>query len=237
MIQCQWCQAQNPPDATSCQTCGAASTSGTRSATPVGARRPGCDMTEFKFSGRHLHQGRGELVPVAEIFLHPQGSASTSSITCCCGRNESVPLSSLNTGGGMESARVGGMPHIVTVANGPGRIAFSRDAPGELRRPAAAPGAWNSTSASTPSWWPRTASSTRSCGSRASSTHLLHGGSGMVLDQVRHDRLPGHAAAAARQRQRARALPGSQGEKILVEPRRVPLQGLLGCRCRPRRCR
>ena len=27
---------------------------------------------------------------------------------------------------------IGGMPHIVTVANGPGRIAFSRNAPGEM---------------------------------------------------------------------------------------------------------
>jgi uncharacterized protein (AIM24 family) len=37
----------------------------------------------------------------------------------------------MNTGGGLKRS-IGGMPHIVTVASGPGRIAFSRNAPGEM---------------------------------------------------------------------------------------------------------
>jgi uncharacterized protein (AIM24 family) len=37
----------------------------------------------------------------------------------------------LNTGGGFKRV-LGGMPFVVTVAQGPGRVAFSRDSPGEL---------------------------------------------------------------------------------------------------------
>src|SRR5216684_4036659 len=46
-------------------------------------------------------------------------------------KDETVPLSSLRTSGGMKRT-LGGMPHIVSVANGPGRVAFSHNAPGEL---------------------------------------------------------------------------------------------------------
>ena len=130
MIQCQWCQAQNQPGTTSCQTCGAplnerdkVSDSGWREAPRLR------DMTEFKFSGSTC-QVEGELVPVAEIALHPQDGVYFEHHVLLW-KDESVPLSSLNTGGGMKRT-IGGMPHIVTVANGPGRIAFSRDAPGEL---------------------------------------------------------------------------------------------------------
>jgi uncharacterized protein (AIM24 family) len=86
-------------------------------------------MVEFRFSGSTC-QVEGELVPVAEINLHPQDGVSFEHHVLLW-KDESVPLSSLNTGGGMKRT-IGGMPHIVTVANGPGRIAFSRDAPGEL---------------------------------------------------------------------------------------------------------
>ena len=130
MIQCQWCHAQNQPGTTSCQTCGAplderdkVSDSGWREAPRLR------DMTEFRFSGSTC-QVEGELVPVAEIALHPQDGVYFEHHVVLW-KDESVPLSSLNTGGGMKRT-VGGMPHIVTVAQGPGRIAFSRDAPGEL---------------------------------------------------------------------------------------------------------
>src|SRR6476646_5174624 len=130
MIQCQWCQAQNQPGTTSCQTCGApldqkdkVSDSGWREAPRLR------DMTEFRFSGSTC-QVEGELVPVAEIALHPQDGVYFEHHVLLW-KDETVPLSSLNTGGGMKRS-IGGMPHIVTVANGPGRIAFSRNAPGEL---------------------------------------------------------------------------------------------------------
>src|SRR5581483_5365418 len=112
MIQCQWCQAQNQPGTTSCQTCGAplneqdrVSDSGWREAPRLR------DMTEFRFSGSTC-QVEGELVPVAEIALHPQDGVYFEHHVLLW-KDESVPMSSLNTGGGMKRT-LGGMPHIVT---------------------------------------------------------------------------------------------------------------------------
>ena len=71
-ILCGWCKAQNPPDTTTCMTCGApldvrdkVSDSGWREAPRLR------DMTEFRFSNSTC-QVEGELVPVAEIALSPQ---------------------------------------------------------------------------------------------------------------------------------------------------------------------
>ena len=44
-------------------------------------------------------------------------------------KDEGTPLSAMNTGGGMKRS-LGGMPHVISVAHGPGRVAFSRDSPG-----------------------------------------------------------------------------------------------------------
>src|SRR5215469_12841684 len=87
------------------------------------------DMTEFRFSASTC-QVEGELVPVAEIALSPQDAVYFEHHVLLW-KDESVPLSSLKTAGGMKRT-LGGMPHIVSIANGPGRVAFSRDAPGEL---------------------------------------------------------------------------------------------------------
>src|ERR1700734_3320732 len=128
-IVCGWCRANNQPGATSCITCGApldvrdkVSASGWRESPRLR------DMTELKFSGSTC-QVEGELVPVAEIALAQQDGVYFEHHVLLW-KDETVPLSSLKTNGPRRS--LGGMPHIVSVANGPGRIAFSRDAPGEL---------------------------------------------------------------------------------------------------------
>ncbi len=46
-------------------------------------------------------------------------------------KEESVPLTLMSLSGGMKRA-FAGMPFLISVATGPGRIAFSRDATGEL---------------------------------------------------------------------------------------------------------
>jgi len=46
-------------------------------------------------------------------------------------KDATTPVAVMPTQGGMKRA-FGGMPYVVTVASGPGRVAFSRDATGEL---------------------------------------------------------------------------------------------------------
>jgi uncharacterized protein (AIM24 family) len=129
-IECQWCKAQNPPDRTACQSCGApldahnlVSDSGWREAPRLR------DMTEFRFSNSTC-QVEGELVPVAEVNL-AGGDAVFFEHHVLLWKDESVPVSTLSTGGGFKRI-MAGMPFVVTVAHGPGRVAFSRDASGEV---------------------------------------------------------------------------------------------------------
>jgi uncharacterized protein (AIM24 family) len=129
-IECQWCKAQNEPDQKTCSTCGAPldtsnliSDSGWREAPRLR------DMTEFAF-GSSTCQIEGELVPVAEMAL-ADGDAVFFEHHVLLWKEESVSVSTLATAGGMKRM-LAGMPFVVTVAQGPGRVAFSRDASGEL---------------------------------------------------------------------------------------------------------
>ena len=129
-IQCQWCQSMNAKAATTCRACGApldirnlVSDSGWREAPRLR------DMTEFQFNSSTC-QVEGEIVPVAEINLG-QGDAIFFEHHVMLWKDEGVPLSVLPLSGGLARA-FGGMPFVISVASGPGRIAFSRDATGEL---------------------------------------------------------------------------------------------------------
>jgi uncharacterized protein (AIM24 family) len=129
-IQCQWCQSMNEKSALACHTCGApldirnlVSESGWREAPRIR------DMTEIHF-GSSTCQVEGEVVPVAEINLGP-GDSIFFEHHVMLWKNEEVPLSLLQISGGLKRA-FAGMPFLISVATGPGRIAFSRDATGEL---------------------------------------------------------------------------------------------------------
>ncbi len=129
-IKCNWCQGINLKTALSCQFCGApldlkdiVSESGWREAPRLR------DMTEFHFS-RSTCQVEGEIVPVAEIALSQQDAVYFEHHVMLW-KDASVPMSVLQVPGGMKRM-LAGMPFIVSVAQGPGRIAFSRDATGEL---------------------------------------------------------------------------------------------------------
>jgi uncharacterized protein (AIM24 family) len=129
-IECQWCTSQNEPGQTTCSTCGApldarnvVSDSGWREAPRLR------DMTEFRFSNSTC-QVEGELVPVAEMAL-AEGDAVFFEHHVLLWKDEGVPVSTLATSGGLKRM-LAGMPFVVTVAQGPGRVAFSRDASGEL---------------------------------------------------------------------------------------------------------
>jgi uncharacterized protein (AIM24 family) len=129
-IQCQWCQGMNPKTALTCHACGApldirnlVSESGWREAPRLR------DMTEFQFSSSTC-QVEGEIVPVAEIHLGANDSVFFEHHIMLW-KDDNVPLTVLQMPGGLKRA-FAGMPFIISVATGPGRIAFSRDATGEL---------------------------------------------------------------------------------------------------------
>src|SRR6266699_6472352 len=129
-LNCEWCQAQNEKAALSCWACGApldirnlVSESGWREAPRIK------DMTEIHFSSSTC-QVEGEIVPVAEINLG-QGDAIYFEHHVMLWKDEQTPMSVMPLQGGIKRA-LAGMPFIISLAHGPGRIAFSRDASGEL---------------------------------------------------------------------------------------------------------
>ena len=129
-IQCQWCQGMNEKAALACRACGAPldirnliSESGWREAPRIR------DMTEIQFSSSTC-QVEGEIVPVAEINLGP-GDSVFFEHHVMLWKEERVAMSVMQLAGGLKRA-FAGMPFIISVAAGPGRIAFSRDATGEL---------------------------------------------------------------------------------------------------------
>ena len=212
LISCQWCQVQNQPGATSCITCGApldqrnrVSDSGWREAPRLR------DMTEFRFSNS-LCQVEGELVPVAEITL-AQDDAVYFEHHVLLWKDEQTPLAAMPTGGGMKRV-LGGMPFVLSMAYGPGRVAFSRDAPGELVVLPMHPGM---------------EIDVREHGFLAAShtigysfvrikglANLLHGGNGMYLDRFVTQGYPGLLLLHGNGDVFERVL--GPGEKILVEP-------------------
>jgi uncharacterized protein (AIM24 family) len=129
-IVCDWCGGQNQPGATSCAACGAplniknlVSDSGWREAPRLR------DMSEVKFGGSTC-QVEGEIVPVAEITLGG-GDGVFFEHHVMLWKDVSVQMGVLPLQGGIKRA-LAGMPFVVSVASGQGRIAFSRDANGEL---------------------------------------------------------------------------------------------------------
>src|SRR5436190_7076260 len=86
-------------------------------------------MTEIHF-GMSTCQVEGEIVPVAELNLG-QGDAVFFEHHVLLWKDDMTPMSTMPLQGGMKRV-LAGMPFISSVAHGPGRIAFSRDATGEL---------------------------------------------------------------------------------------------------------
>jgi uncharacterized protein (AIM24 family) len=129
-IECQWCRTQNAVGAKTCATCGApldvrnlVSDSGWREAPRLR------DMTEFRFA-QSVCQVEGEIVPVAEVNLGPRDWVYFEHHVMLW-KDPQVPLSVMPLQGGARRM-LAGMPFIVSVAQGQGRIAFSRDATGEV---------------------------------------------------------------------------------------------------------
>ena len=130
LIECQWCKAQSEPGRTTCATCGAPLDEQYKVTdagwTDVPQLR---DLTQFGFSNSTC-QIDGEIVPVAELAL-AEGDAVFFEHHVVLWKEPGLTISVMDAGGGIQRM-VGGMPRILNVARGPGRIAVSRDAAGEL---------------------------------------------------------------------------------------------------------
>jgi uncharacterized protein (AIM24 family) len=129
-IQCRWCRAQSPTAATTCERCGApldvrevVSDSGWRLAPQIR------DLTQIPF-GASVVQLDGAVVPVAEVNLG-EGDTVYFEHHLMLWKDEQVAMSVMDSPGGMKRV-LAGMPFVLSVAHGPGRVSFSRDAPGEL---------------------------------------------------------------------------------------------------------
>ena len=211
-IQCQWCQAQNEMGHTNCATCGApldvqdkVSDSGWTEAPRLR------DMTEFRFSNSTC-QIEGEIVPVAELAL-AQGDSVFFEHHVMLWKEPQVPMSALNTGGGMKRT-LGGMPHILSVAHGPGRVAFSRDAAGEVVVLPLHPSM--EIDVREHAFLAGTHSLTYSFVRIKGLVNVLHGGSGMYMDRFVTQAQPGLLLLHGYGNVFQKTL--QPGEQILIEP-------------------
>ncbi len=211
-IECQWCHAQSRADARACETCGApldiknlVTDSGWREAPRLR------DMTEIHF-GNSICQVEGEVVPVADISL-AQGDAVFFEHHVLLWKEESVAMSVMSTPGGVKRA-LGGMPFVVTMAHGPGRVAFSRDATGELVVLPLHPSM--ELDAREHAFLAASQTITYSFVRMKGLTNVLHGGGGMYLDRFVTSGAPGLLLLHGYGNVFERTL--APGQSILVEP-------------------
>ena len=129
-IACSWCHYENEPGRTSCGTCGApldvantVSESGWQSAPRLR------EMAEFRV-GNITCQIAGQVVPVAEFTLAAGDTIFFEQHTLLW-KERTVSLTGKNLKQ-RGQRMIAGMPHAVIEAQGPGRIAVTRDASGEV---------------------------------------------------------------------------------------------------------
>jgi uncharacterized protein (AIM24 family) len=124
-----------------------------------------------------------------------------------------VPMAAMNTGGGMKRT-LGGMPHILSIAQGPGRIAFSRDAAGEIVVLPLHPGM--ELDVREHAFLIGTHSINYSFVRIKGLANLLHGGSGMYMDRFITQNYAGLLLLHGYGNVFQKTL--NPGEKILIEP-------------------
>jgi uncharacterized protein (AIM24 family)/RNA polymerase subunit RPABC4/transcription elongation factor Spt4 len=129
-VACQWCRAVVPADSGSCPKCGATLDARIVSDAEGWSQLPGRkDMAKLQF-GNSFCQIEGLYVPVADMNLAPEDSVYFSHHLLLW-RDPQVNVTVMPLSGAWKRM-FAGMPLVMTQAHGPGHIAFSRDAPGEM---------------------------------------------------------------------------------------------------------
>ncbi len=212
-IACSWCQYENEPGRLTCGTCGApldvanaASESGWRAAPRLQ------EMTEFRV-GNITCQVAGQIVPVAEIIL-AEGDTIYFEQHTLLWKERTVALAGKNLKKAGQRLIAPGMPHAVIEARGPGRIAVSRDASGEVIVIPLHPG--RELDVRGHSFLAASANVGYDFIKIDKLASILHGGPGMYVDRFTADDTQGllllHGYGNVLQRRLG------VGEKILVEP-------------------
>lgn len=127
---CGWCGASGPGNALSCPSCGAAVDIRLRVTEAGWTELPAiADMTRIQF-GHSTCQIEGAYVPVADMTL-ADGDGVYFNHHVLLWLQPGVTVRGMSLRGAWKRMRAG-LPLIMTEALGPGRIAFSADAPGEI---------------------------------------------------------------------------------------------------------
>ena len=128
--KCEWCGAVIEGAQGSCPKCGATLNAREMVTESGWAQLPGRkDMAKLQF-GNSVCQIEGLYVPVADMKLAPEDSVYFTHHVLLW-KDTQVNITTMSLKGGWKRL-FAGMPLIMTQAQGPGHIAFSKDAPGEL---------------------------------------------------------------------------------------------------------
>ncbi len=128
--KCTWCGAVIDLGQQNCPKCGAATGMASRASSSGWAKLPGRkDMAQLNF-GKSVCQIEGVYVPVADMKLAPEDSVYFTH-NVLLWKDPMVSISAMPLKGAWKRM-MGGLPLIMTQAQGPGHIAFSQDGPGEL---------------------------------------------------------------------------------------------------------
>jgi uncharacterized protein (AIM24 family) len=131
--KCSWCGAALDianPGQTTCPKCGAALNVAAAVSRSGWAKLPGRkDMAKLTF-GKSVCQIEGTQVPVADMKLAAEDSIYFTHHVLLW-KDPQVSITAMSMKGGWKRL-LGGLPLIMTQAQGPGHIAFSQDSAGEL---------------------------------------------------------------------------------------------------------
>jgi uncharacterized protein (AIM24 family) len=128
--KCAWCGGSIARGQTSCPRCGAALSMPEEVSKSGWAQLPGRkDMAKLQF-GNSFCQIEGAYVPVADMKLAPEDSVYFTHHVLLW-KDPQINITTMSMKGGWKRL-FSGLPLIMTQAQGPGHIAFSKDDPGEL---------------------------------------------------------------------------------------------------------